>query len=183
MAMRLDRRGRHSQCHPAKAIATTAVAPTIPFQKDAWHSSVWPASCTKEPPRSSKTPISASARVSASAAGIKELRPKNPIVRSANVAGFPSRPNARIKAPAISMATPMVETRFTALTVAPTVARRPLGDLRAASVTGPWARIPLARAPQQKTPRRGGGASSGVTTGRRDMYLYICGSVGGRWAL
>jgi hypothetical protein len=24
---------------------------------------------------------------------------------------------------------------------------------------------------------------SGVTTGRRDMYLYICGSVGGRWAL
>ena len=28
--------------------------------------------------------------------------------------------------------------------------------------------------------RRG---ASGVTTGRRDMYLYICGSVGGRWAL
>jgi len=36
--------------------------------------------------------------------------------------------------------------------------------------------------PQQKTPRLGRGAS-GVTTGRRDMYLYICGSVGGRWAL
>src|SRR5215212_8270475 len=34
--------------------------------------------------------------------------------------------------------------------------------------------------PQQKTPPRGGGALSGVTTGRRDMYLYICGSVGGR---
>jgi hypothetical protein len=38
----------------------------------------------------------------------------------------------------------------------------------------------LCRAPQQKTPLRGGGAHSGVTTGRRDMYLYICGSVGGR---
>jgi len=35
---------------------------------------------------------------------------------------------------------------------------------------------------QQKTPRLGRGVS-GVTTGRRDMYLYICGSVGGRWTL
>jgi hypothetical protein len=44
-------------------------------------------------------------------------------------------------------------------------------------------RLALSALVQQKTPRRGGGALSGVTTGRRDMYLYICGSVGGRWAL
>jgi integrase len=37
---------------------------------------------------------------------------------------------------------------------------------------------------QQKTPRRGGGALLGLLQGGEIlMYLYICGSVGGRWAL
>jgi hypothetical protein len=56
-------------------------------------------------------------------------------------------------------------------------AAKPLGSTR------PARRNPLARAhPTENAPpgRRG---VSGVTTGRRDMYLYICGSVGGRWAL
>jgi len=37
---------------------------------------------------------------------------------------------------------------------------------------------------EQKTPRRGGGALLGLLQGGEIyVYLYICGSVGGRWAL
>lgn len=47
-----------------------------------------------------------------------------------------------------------------------------------ASRQGLLSRRPTSRTTENAPPGRRG--ASGVTTGRRDMYLYICGSVGGR---
>src|SRR4051812_20541477 len=50
--------------------------------------------------------------------------------------------------------------------------------LPSSGMSGVW----LARAPTTENAPPGRRGASGVTTGRRDMYLYICGSVGGRRA-
>jgi hypothetical protein len=69
-------------------------------------------------------------------------------------------------------------------TVAPTVAREPRRARRlpiSLRPRRPAFRLPEPSPTENAPPGRRG--ASGVTTGRRDMYLYICGSVGGRRAL